>query len=734
MSKRIPIFLGLILIIVAVWLQLSQNYSVQHFVKRLEHLSYDLQLQTSIIPANFKTESPIVIIDIDDNSLKAEGRWPWPRSKLANLIDRLREQNVALVAFDILFAETENNIASMVSQQLAKNNILTTNLADVLKKSEPLFNEDRFLAKSLTETNAILGLTFLPRQHTENELPPPLFVLTEQQQRELNLISEEGFISNIPVLQQVAQSSGFINIYPDEDGVIRRAPLLLTYKNGVYPSLALQTIMSFLNVKIDLFTPRYGKTHKLEGVVLGNTRIRTDENGFVYVPYVGKSYTFPYYSATDVMHGNIPKDALLGKIILIGTSATGEGDIKPTAIDIAFPGVEIQATLALGLLKNSFAYRPAWTYGEQIVMTIILGLLATVIFPYVGPKALSLIIILFPVVMFFINDRLWEKTGLVLSFLIPTLLVVLIGLINMVYGYLFESRRREHLKQMFGQYVPAKHIDEMTKTTGSFALRGEDREMSVLFADIRNFTTISENLSAAQLVDMLNKYLTPMTEVIFKYHGTIDKYVGDLIMAFWGAPLRDRHHAHHALISALAMQKKLKQLCREKASTENWPELHVGIGINSGIMSVGDMGSTYRRNYTVMGDGVNLASRVEELTKFYGVSIIVTENTSHKEHHFVFRKLDRVRVKGKKKGIVIYELIAKKTDITPEEEAELAEYHHALDAYYLKQWLDAKNIFLKLAEQHPDRRIYHIYLERISEFEQSPPPDDWDGTYTHLKK
>lgn len=733
MGKRVPIILGIILVFLAVWLQVSRNNAVLHFIDRLEHLSYDLQLRTKTMPADFNSANPIVIIDIDDRSLKMEGRWPWSRSKMSRLVDRLRQQNVAIIAFDILFAEKENNIAATVLERLNKNKGLPTVVADVLKKSEPIFDEDVFFAKSLERINSILAITFLPRVHSENVLPLPLFSLTTQQQKELSLIEEMGFISNIPVLQQVAKASGFINIFPDEDGIIRRSPLLIEYQGAVYPSLALQTIMSFLNENVQLYAPRYGKVSKLEGIQLGNQIIPTDENGLVFIPYVGKSFSFPYYSATDVLRGNIPQDALLGKIVFIGTSATGEGDIKSTSIDIAFPGVEIQATIALGLLQNTFAYKPAWTYGEQIILTLLFGVLSAFIFPYFGPKLLTLIMVAFPPLVFFLNDTIWEKTGLVLSFLIPTLLVVLIAITNIIFGYLFETRKREHLKQMFGQYVPEKHIDEMTKTTSNFALRGEDREMTVLFADIRNFTTISEDMSASQLVEMLNTYFTPMTEIIFKHHGTIDKYVGDMIMAFWGAPLKDNLHARHALRSALAMKKKLVQLAEEQAA-KNWPDLHIGIGINSGTMSVGDMGSKYRRNYTVLGDAVNLASRVETLTKFYGVSIIVTESTRKAQHKFVFRKLDRVRVKGKTAGIIIYELVSEQSELTSELQQELEMYHQALKDYFAQQWQAAKEILQQLYKTYPEKKIYRIYLERIAEFEKTPPPADWDGIYTHLEK
>jgi adenylate cyclase len=257
--------------------------------------------------------------------------------------------------------------------------------------------------------------------------------------------------------------------------------------------------------------------------------------------------------------------------------------------------------------------------------------------------------------------------------------------------------------------------------------------MTVLFADIRNFTTISEPLTAAQLKEMLNEFFTPMTEIIFKFHGTIDKYVGDMIMAFWSAPLKDKYHARHAISAALDMQlavEKLKPVFKEKG----WAEVNIGIGLNSGLMSVGDMGSKFRRNYTVLGDAVNLASRIEGLTKYYGAKLMVTENTQANQKNFIFRKADRVRVKGKKMGVEIYEVLGRTKELTPEFKKELDLYHSALEDYFNQRWENARAILTELHQAHPDVKLYSLYLHRIDEFEKTPPPSDWDGIYTHATK
>jgi len=733
MNKYIPMIIGVILVCLAVWLFITPVKFVRNLFDRLDHLGYDLQLRTRVLTDYQKPTSPVAIIDIDNKSLQAEGRWPWPRSKVAQLVDKLHAQGASVIAFDIIFAEPQPNIALQLKQFLIKKGSLPDNMDVALQKNAAYFDEDAILAKSLQTTESVLALGFLPTTETSNRLPPPLFVLSPERKAQLAIYNTLGFIANIPILQQAAKGGGFINIIADGDGIIRRSPLLMAYKDGIYPSLALQAVLSLVHKEVRLLTPTYGDEVKLEGIKIGDQVITTDEKGQVLIPFIGPSYTFPFYSATDVLHDKIPKKVLQGKVLFVGTSATGLGDLQATSIQSPFPGVEIQATLVNGILENNFSYIPAWTFGANLFLTIFFGLLGTFLFPYFGPRSLLAIIVLLPPAILFLNNWFWTQTGLVISVLIPTLLILIIALLNIIYGYLFESRRRERLKEMFGQYVPAKHIDEMLKTSADYGLKGEDRDMTVLFADIRNFTSISESMSAAELVDLLNTFFTPMTESIFKHKGTIDKYVGDLIMAFWGAPLKDRHHAQHAIASALEMQKKLKTM-QPEFEKYHCPELTIGIGLNSGTMSIGNMGSRYRRNYTVLGDQVNLASRVESLTKFYSVDIIVTENTQRNQPNFVFRKLDRVRVKGKKIGIEIYEVLCTRAELTPELMHDLELYDQALALYFQQKWEEAETIFLKLQQKHPNKKIYAIYLGRINEFKNAPFNENWDGIYTHLEK
>jgi adenylate cyclase len=728
MIKPIPLILGLLLVGIATLILLNPSLT-----EPLDNFAYDIQLRTRFHSQDVLSNTPVAIIDIDDKSLAVEGHWPWSRKKLATLLELLQKNGAVVNAFDMFFPEKENNLAITFAEILKHQHLLTTALAELLKKTEAYFDTDADFAKSLAKTDSILSIGFLPHPQTQNILPSPLLKLTSEQNHDLQIIKGRGYISSIPLLQNAAKKGGLINVFPDSDGIIRRAPLLMNYQGDLYPALSLQAVLSFLGEKITLVTALYNKTHQLEGFMIGSQTIPTDEKGQVLIPFVGKSFSFPYYSATDVFHNNLPKDALLGKILFIGTTGTGLGDMHATAIESPFPGVEIQATLANGLLLNNFSQKPAWAYGASFVLTLLLGLLASFLFPYLGPKILAFIILLFPPTLIILDNWLWQKTSLILSILMPLITVLAIAILNLGYGYLFETRRREHIKEIFGQYVPEKHIDEMLESRGSYGLKGENREMSVLFADIRNFTGISEGLPPTDLREMLNTFLTPMTEIIFEHYGTIDKYVGDLIMAFWGAPLNDENHALHAIQSALAMQARLIDI-RPLLKEHQWPEFHIGIGINSGIMTVGDMGSRFRRNYTVLGDAVNLASRAESLTKFYGVDIIVTEHTMKNHDQFVFRKLDRVKVKGKARPTELYEVICVAAELTSALNEELILYHQALDFYFQQQWDQAEIQMKQLHIANPHKKIYSLYCERIAEYKTISPPKDWDGVYVFLTK
>jgi adenylate cyclase len=327
----------------------------------------------------------------------------------------------------------------------------------------------------------------------------------------------------------------------------------------------------------------------------------------------------------------------------------------------------------------------------------------------------------------------WWSQGYVLPLALPLLLIGALFLLNMAYGFFIEARSRRQITGIFGTYVPKELVDEMAKDPGTYTTKGESRNMTVLFSDVRNFTTISEGLAPTELTAMMNAYLTHMTVSIQEDRGTIDKYIGDAIMAFWGAPLKDEKHAEHALKSALAMQKKVKEIAPEFIK-RGWPSLEIGVGLNCGMMNVGDMGSTFRRAYTVLGDAVNLAARLEGLTKQYGVGILVSENIVTAVPAVIYRELDRVRVKGKLEPISIYEPIGQKGEVADQLINEIDRFHRVLDRFREQRWDDAEAALIKLSEADPKRKVYRVYIDRIATLRANPPGANWDGVYTFTTK
>jgi len=356
-----------------------------------------------------------------------------------------------------------------------------------------------------------------------------------------------------------------------------------------------------------------------------------------------------------------------------------------------------------------------------------------VILPLLSPVlAVSMVLFTFLVTIGF-NFFFWQYYNLVFHLASVLILILLIFLVTMFYGFFIERRGKQQLSGLFGQYVPPELVDEMSEDPTAYTQEALSREMTVLFTDVRGFTTISEGLSPGDLSALMNAYLTPMTRIIHENRGTIDKYIGDAIMAFWNAPMDDPNHARNALVTGLAMLERTVAI-REEFLERGWPEIRIGVGINTGMMSVGDMGSEFRMAYTVLGDAVNLGSRLEGLTKGYGVEIIVSESTRDAVSDFVFREIDVVRVKGKDEPIAIYEPLAPVSEVSDEEYKELSIHEQAMKAYYIQEWDQAASYFRQVQEMSPERKLYQVYLDRITEFRQHPPSDDWDGVFTYTTK
>lgn len=510
----------------------------------------------------------------------------------------------------------------------------------------------------------------------------------------------------------------------------RRVPVLQEYKGAYYEALSVAMVRSFLgDPELKAVFPEGigsggGSYGRLEELRITDLKIPVDGRVTTLIPYRGNYGSFKYLPAVDVLQKRIKKEELEGAIVLIGTSAAGLMDLRSTPVSPVYPGVEIHANMIAGILDQNIKFKPAYAQGAGILIIFVFGLLLALSLPFLNPLKSTLLSLLTLLAVLAINAWAWHA-NMVLPLTAPVLMIPLIYAVSMSYGFFTETKTKRHLAGLFGQYVPKELVEEMSKNPENFAssLEGENREMTVLFYDVRGFTTISEGIHPKELTKLMNEYMTPMTYVIQKHRGTIDKYIGDAIMAFWGAPLPDDAHARNAILAALDVQATLDSL-RPQFIRKGWPEIRIGVGLNTGIMHVGDMGSQFRRAYTVMGDAVNLGSRLEGITKQYGVGIIVGETTRNAVNDIVFRELDMVQVKGKDQPVAIYEPIGLAADVNAAALDELKLFSEALALYRAMSWDAAEKLLMELQKTFTEgyskdggfRRLHSpLTLRRLTE-------------------
>ncbi len=499
----------------------------------------------------------------------------------------------------------------------------------------------------------------------------------------------------------------------DEDGVFRRVPLVYRYKDALYESFSLAIVRALFGkppLELEMVDSGFGKI-SLEWLRVGDQRIPVDDEGAALVPYRGGSGSFRYVSATDVLSGKVPLEVLDGVIVLLGTSAPGLLDLRATPVGSAYNGVEIHANLISGMLDKRIMHHPGYTQAIELLALLTLGLVLGVCLPVLSPLLSSVLSVLMLSSIVVVNLYFWHR-GLNIHLASQVFLALILILFHNAYGYFIEAHSKQRLGRMFGQYVPPEIVAEMSEESSDFGVSGESREMTVLFSDVVSFTAMSERLEPDELTRLMNAYFTHMTEVIQQHRGTIDKYIGDAIMAFWGAPLTDELHPQHAVVAALEMVARMDQV-RAEFVARGWPPLRNGVGINTGLMNVGNMGSEFRMAYTVLGDAVNLGARLEGQTRIYGVDIIVSEFTQAATQGIIYRELDRVQVKGKEQKVMIYEPIGLEGQLLASELALVDRYHEALAAYQAGEWRRAEKLFAGLQETEPDRKVHQLYVERL---------------------
>jgi adenylate cyclase len=713
------------------------EWTEYRFIQQMELWAYDTRLNF-FLP---RTLDPrIVILDIDEKSLSAEGRWPWSRNKLATMIDQLfNRYKIRVVGFDIAFAEPDPSSGLASLEDMAKKELKdNAEFQKVLAERRPSLDYDGIFAKMIEGKPVVLGFFLGAKTDQAGVLPPPIF-RPEATFGKYNVkhILATGYSGNIRVLQDAAPAAGHLYPQLDPDGVTRRVPMFMRYGDGFYEALSVAITQMYLNnaaVGLTIIAPTAGSDLvQVPSARVGDLKIPLDDKLSALIPYRGSVGSFRYVSATDVIRGALPADELRDKIVIVGTSAQGLLDLRSTPVREDFPGVEVHANLVSGFLDQTIMHKPPEVLAISVLTILFIGLPLAFILPRASATLATASTVGVMVVLVVINFYAWKHHHFVLNFAAPMMMLALLYLLNMAWGFFMETRSRRLITGLFGTYVPKELVAQMSKNPEEYSMRGESRDMTVLFSDVRDFTSISEGLTPEGLKDMMNAYLTEMTQVIQDKRGTIDKYIGDAIMSFWGAPLNDPEHALHGVDAALTMQKRIRALDTEFIK-RGWPILNIGVGLNCGEMNVGDMGSKFRRAYTVMGDAVNLASRLEGLTKEYGVGILVSENIVKATQGFVYREIDKVVVKGRHEGVAIFEPVGKVGEVTDTAITEIERFHKAIEAYRKQRWEDAEQVLKALSQSNPDSKLYRLYLKRIDYFRANSPGPTWNGLWVFTTK
>lgn len=710
-------------------------------LQRLDDIIYDARLRATL-PATL--DERVVIVDIDEKSLAELGRWPWPRDQLARLVDTLfDQQGIALLGFDTVFAEPDDSAGLRQLERLAQRELADQpGFAQRVEALRPQLDHDAQLARALQGRPVVLGYYFTSDRggHTSGVLPAPVLEAGALQNRTLRATQWNGYGANIAPLAAAAPRAGFFNALADRDGEVRSLPLLAEHEGRYYESLALamfRLLAGSPRVEPGFANERWrspdGPALESLRLVQGTSTlaIAVDERLAVLVPYRGAGGpdggSFAYVSASDVLAGRLAPGQLQGKIVLVGTTAPGLLDLRSTPVGETYPGVETHANLISGLLDGQALIRPDYALGYELVMLLVSGLVLALGLPLLSAARAVLLSLGVLLLLLGLNFWLYLGHGLVLPLASSLVTAGLAFALNMSYGYLVESRAKRELAQLFGTYVPPELVDEMVKDPDSYNMTAATRDLTVMFCDMRGFTQLSERMEPTQVQALLNTVFSRLTQVIRRHRGTIDKYMGDCVMAFWGAPLEAPDHASLAVNAALEMVREVERINREHAA-QGLPAIGVGIGLSTGPMCVGDMGSDMRRSYTVVGDAVNLGARLEGLSRLYGVEVVASEATRSAAPQHVWQELDRVRVKGKASAVTIFAPLGRAGTLSSEQTAELALWKQCLHSWRTQDWDSCDVHLLNLQRQNAKKVLYRLYADRVASMRRSPPDPAWDGT------
>jgi len=676
---------------------------------------------------------PVVIVDIDEASLKAIGQWPWPRTTVADLISQITQLGAVAIGFDIIFPEPDR-----MSPAIAERSFRGID-AETRAKLDSLPSNDDALAEAIKHSRVVAGQAGAASPEVKTAADAALqtgFAVRGPDPRPY-LVTFAGLLRNVPAIEQAAAGRGLFSINPESDGIIRRVPVIMTAQGSLVPSLSLELLRvvtgsSAILVRVD--------QAGVQAVAVPGLEVPTDRNGQFWVHF---NHHDPerYVSAKDVLQGNVPPDRLAGKLVLIGTSAIGLLDLKTTPLDAAIPGVEVHAQILESVLSKSSLVNPNYAIGAELALAVLFGLAIIVAAPMLPA---SIVIVLGGCLiagLIGLSLYLFVEHNLLIDFTYPLISSWLIYLVLTFVNYFREQKQRRQIRSAFGYYLSPHMVEQLASSPEKLVLGGEERRMTILFSDVRGFTTISEHYKddPQGLTRLMNRFLTPLTNAIIERKGTIDKYIGDAIMAFWNAPVDDHEQEANACEAALEMLSRADTLngeLKREAETNGgvYMPLRIGIGLNTGPCVVGNMGSDFRFNYSVLGDTVNLASRLEGRTKDYRIPVVIGSRTAQgAKEKFAVMEIDLIMVKGKKQPEAVFTVLGRSEIDADPRCRELRDANaQMLGRFRKQQWDDAIDLIArcrKFANGFDLSGLYDMYEERIELYRAQPPAPDWDGVY-----
>jgi len=685
-------------------------------------------------PREQQALSPVVIVDIDEASLKEIGQWPWPRTVVADLVSKLKDRGAVAIGFDIIFAEPDRMSPAVAVESFRGLDDETRS------KLASLPSNDEVLADAMKRARVIVGQSGSPLSQPRSDAEKALqtgFAIIGPDPTPL-LVTFKGLLRNVPLIEQAAAGRGVLSIDPDRDGIIRRVPVILTAQDVLVPSLAMEMLRVVTGSgAIQVRADEAG----VQSVGVRGLAVPTDNRGRVWVHFNKIDRERSYVSAKDLLQGRLPPDRVRGRLVLVGTSAIGLFDIKTTPVDAAMPGVEVHAQILESVLTKAQLAPVPDAIGAEIVIAVLLGLAIIVAAPALSPTVVVVLGAAMVAGLVGLSWYLFAMHSLLLDFTYPLMSSWLIYLVLTFVNYFREQRQRQQIRSAFGYYLSPHMVEQLARSPEKLVLGGEERRMTILFSDVRGFTTISEHFkdNPQGLTQLMNRFLTPLTNAIIERKGTIDKYIGDAIMAFWNAPVDDAEQEVNACDAALAMQERAVELnaeLKQEAETGGgtYMPLRIGIGLNTGPCVVGNMGSDFRFNYSVLGDTVNVASRLEARTKDYRLPLVIGSRTAERaQEKFTTMEIDLIQVKGKKEPEAVFTVLGRSALKDDPHCTELRALNADMLVAFRKQDWDGALALIERCRSAANgldvAGLYDMYVERISTYRADPPPPDWDGVY-----